>query len=320
METQMKSILGWLVVLGLVVGGAGFGLWQFNQTTQEQAYHLELAQLKRGFLNSFVGLRIQSTDEYRKEVGIALTKYFGELDKLAKKYPDFYDIERELKHGEAELAAGRMPESQKLGREERIAITLDLFKRMRQGQYRPLYTGSDKTFRFDVWDITPAKVSGEMRVKMSYAHWGAFGPVSYQSIIGNMPIEQEKGKPAEVKQFVGDGQPPSLQIDPERWVAEFPPGVEIGHYDLPQFPREATSVELTFVFDIRTIGGSSQTATILFDDVPIPESWKVPEGQKWEGQERLASDDELRAAGATVQDVPGTTRIDADGAEINVTR
>lgn len=319
----MKSAMGWIIVLALVVGGAGFGLYQFNNTMQEQMYELKLADIKRRFLVESVGLRQLKAEDYQKEVGIALTKYFELVGKLAKEYPDFYDVERELKFGEAEFERGRMPEGQKLLREERIAITLDLFKRMRQGQYRPLFTAADKTFRFDIYDITPGKVSGESRIKMSYAQWGAFGPVDFGTILGNMRVEKEEGKPAAIPQMVADGQPPSLQIiSPERWVKEFPPGIEVGYYDLPQFPREADAVELSFDFTIRTVGGTPIAINTTFDDIPIPEAWKVPEGQTWEAQERLASDEELRAAGATIENDlgGGTTQINADGAEIRVTK
>ncbi|MEE8408087.1 MAG: hypothetical protein V3T05_00645 [Myxococcota bacterium] len=299
----MKSAMGWLVILGVIISGAGFGLWQFNETTREQDYALELAVLKAEFQKQSVGLRLLEKDDYRKEIGIALTSYFSELGKITKVYPEFYDIERELKRGETEFDRGRMTQSQKLARDERIAITVDLFNRMRSGLYRPLYTQADKTFRFDIYDITPAKVSGENRVKMSYLHWGAFGPVTYNMIRGNFRAEQTAGKPVEIPQIVGEGQPPNLQIDPERWVTEFPPGMEIGYYDLPQFPRQATAIELSFMFGVRTVGGTDLPINIQFDEIAIPENWKVPEGQEWQAQERFASDDELRAAGAAIPEV-----------------
>ena len=54
----MKSVLGWLVILVVIIGGAGFGLWQFNETTKQQAYALELAALQQEFLTQSVGLRL----------------------------------------------------------------------------------------------------------------------------------------------------------------------------------------------------------------------------------------------------------------------
>ena len=78
----MKSVMGWLVVLVVIVGGAGFGLWQFSETANEQGYALELAELKADFQTNSVGLQLLERDDYRKEVGIALTGYFSNLGKL----------------------------------------------------------------------------------------------------------------------------------------------------------------------------------------------------------------------------------------------
>jgi len=294
----MKSFIGWLLVILIIAGGAGLALSHFHTTTRQQAYDLELAALQENFQTASVGLQLLDEESYRKEIGIHLTRYFSKLAKLAKDYPEFYDIEREKKIGEERLAKGRMTEANKLARDERIDITLDLFNKMRSGQYRTLYTKADKTFRFDIYDITPAKVASESRVKFSHVHWGAFGKVNYKSIIGNIRAKQEKDKPVEIPQIIGEGQPPALQIEPQRWVKEFPPGLEIGYYDLPQFPQVAESIELIFMFGMRTVGGTEITANITFEDIPIPEAWKVPEGQKWEAHERFADQDELEAAGA----------------------
>ncbi|MBI3179218.1 MAG: hypothetical protein HYZ27_06125, partial [Deltaproteobacteria bacterium] len=138
----MKTVLAWIVVLGVVGGGGGFGLWQYNQTVEQHAYETRLALLKRDFLAKSVGLRLLEPDRYRQEIGILLTQYFGELGKLQRDYPQFFDLERERKVGIAEMEKGRLTDERRLAREERIDITLDLFNRMRSGQYRPLYTGA----------------------------------------------------------------------------------------------------------------------------------------------------------------------------------
>ncbi len=291
----MKTVLSWIVVLGLMGGGGAFGMQRYKHAVAQRSYDTKVAALKRDFLKQSVGLRLLEPDRYRQEIGILLTQYFAELDKLQRELPEFFDVERERKVTAAEMEKGRLNDEKRQAREERIDITLDLFNRMRSGQYRPLYTSADKTFRFDIYDIAPAKSAAETRVKLSYVHAGAFGPVEYKLIQGNIRATQVKGKPMAIPQIVGEGQPPSLQIDPEKWVAEFPPGMEIGYYELPQFPREAEAIELTFDFSIRTTGGSEIESHILFPDVPIPESWKLPEGQVWQAEERIADESEIRA-------------------------
>lgn len=297
----MKSVLSWLVVV-LIIGGAGaYGAKHFHTLDREKAYKLELAALKDTFKTQSVGLQFLSPEEYSKEIGIQLTRYFRSIGKLAKTYPEFYDLERERKFSAAMVEKGHMTQSQKSNREERIALSLGVLDKMKSGQYRPIYTAADKGFRFDIWDIKPIKIGVESALQISYAHWGAFGPVNYDMIVGNIRAEQEEGKPVEVPQIVGEGQPPYLQVKPERWVQEFPPGVEIGHYNLPIMPKQALGLSLNFQFGIRTVGGSTLFADIKFPEMEISDSWKIGSDKNWDAKERFASDEELEELGAKPQ-------------------
>ena len=297
----MKSLLNWFLVLALFGGAGAYGLNHYHTINQKQAYSLELAELQGQYRGKSAGLVHLSNDEYTKEVGIHLSRYFRELGKLAKTFPDFYDIERERKYSETEVEAGHMTQAQKSARGERIDLTLNVMDKMRSGQYRPLYTAIDKGFRFDIWDIRPIKIGSEEALQISYAHWGAYGPVSYDMIIGNIRARQEAGKPVEVPQIVGDGQPPYLQVNPGRWVREFVPGVEVGYYTLPKLPQKAEGLELNFQFSLRTVGGSNLHANIQFPEMTIPDAWKIGKDAKWNAKERYASDEELEELGAKPQ-------------------
>jgi hypothetical protein len=301
----MKSAVTWVVGLAIALGGGWFAIRGYNHQEARFLYQRELSGLQREFLADSLPLFRLDTQGYQRDIGPHLSKYFRGIDKLARDRPGLYDLEREIKATSEKVAAGLMTEPQARARSERIALTTDVYNRMRQGQYRPIYTASDNNFRFDIYDISPARVAGEHKIKFSYVHWGPFprehrpgsGTVSYDSIVGNIKALQAEGKPAELPQLVGDAQPPSLQVSPERWIAEFPAGAELGFYDLPLFPKNATTLQLTFAFGIRTVGGSKVMANIAFEEIPIPDGWKLAEGQKWESQQRFASDDELEAAG-----------------------
>ncbi len=293
----MKAALKWIVAMVVVVAGAAYYINTYMALTRQQAYKLELEGLKRKFLTQSVGLRLIGEEDYRREVGSVLTEYFGKLDELRKKYPDEFDLERKKKDVERDFADGKLKKDQKQARDERIATTLELFEKMRQGQYRPLYTAADKTFRFDIYDLSPSQVAGEKRIKLSYVHWGAFGSVGYGAIEGNIKVPTVKGKELEIPKMTSDG-PPTMQIEPERWVAEFIPGVEIGYYDLPFFPPEATGVDLSFDFSLATGGGSSLLAHLVFPNMPVPDAWKLKPGEKWEADVQTATPEELQAVGA----------------------
>ncbi|MBJ80370.1 MAG: hypothetical protein CMH60_03545 [Myxococcales bacterium] len=301
----MKSLLSWFLVLGILVSGAGLALKMYKDLNTEHSYQLKVIDLQNQFQTQLAGLGQLDEDTYRREIGISLTRYFSQLNQLGKEFPGLLDVERELRTGEEMLSKGHMSESQKLAREERINWTLALYQKMRVGQYRPLYTVADKTFRFDLYDIQPVDTdTRNPRIRLSYAHWNAFGPISYKMIEGNIRIKQDPDKPAEVPQIVGEGQPPTLQIKPGRWVSEFIPGVEVGYYELPLLPPNAEKIQLNFDFGLRTIGGTEIVSNIVFPDMPVASSWKVGEGKEWQGKERFASDEEIvKAGGAPTQKI-----------------
>jgi hypothetical protein len=299
----MKNGLGWLVALVVVGGGSWFAYNHFNGIIRAQSYKLELSELKRDFLIDAEPLAQLEPEAYRRDVGEVLAKYFRRLGTLAKSYPDQYDIDREAKKSDGAKEGGKSaPAGQKELKEERIKLAQELFTKMKDGQYRPLYSASDKGFRFDIVDVTPSQ--GEQKITLSFVHWGPFGrdkegagAVDYRAIFGNMKAAQVKGKLIEVPQITADG-PPSLTFAPDRWVAESIPGVSIGYYELPLLPRVAETVELSFEFALRSVGGGEALATVKFAPIPIPDAWKLPEGAQWDAQERIATDEELQAAGA----------------------
>ena len=298
----MKSFIGWLIVLGAIIAGGVMGLNTYRESNREFSYKLELNKLQSAFERQSAGLHLLGPEKYQAEIGIHLERYFRDLRKLGKEYPEHQDFEREFKYGEAKVEKGHMNPGQKQARDERIQLTIDLMNKMRQGHYRPLFTGSNNGFRFDIHDIAPAKIDGQDAIKMSYIHWGAFGPVDYQMIEGIFSTPQVKGEPVEISKLEGAAQPPTLQVKPQRWVLEFMPGLEVGYYLLPRFPRQADGIKLRFDFSQRTIGGSRVPVTVEFPEMKIADAWKIEEGKEWKvDDERLVSDQELEELGAKPQ-------------------
>ncbi|MEC9466487.1 MAG: hypothetical protein VX834_11910 [Myxococcota bacterium] len=297
----MKSFLVWLIGL-IALGGAGFaGLNHYNETNLEHAYKMELNELKNSFERQSNGLQLLDSEGYTKEIGIHLERYFRELRKLGKEYPEYQNFERELALGAEKVEKGHMSPANKMARDEQINLTLELMNKMRQGHYRPIFTDAKNGFRFDIYDISPQAADGQSFIKVSYAHWGAFGPVNYGMIEGTFSVEQEAGKAVEIPQIVAESQPPTLQVKGERWVTEFIPGVEIGYYLLPRFPKQALGINLKFQYSIRTVGGTSIPVDIEFPEIKIADAWKIDGDKEWKAQERFASDEELEALGAKPQ-------------------
>ncbi len=295
----MKSAIAWVVLVGLAAGAGAYGMQVYRRAEDAATYEQRLASLKQDFLRKSTGLQLVDDEQYPREVGVALARYTRELEQLGRDFPALFDVERKRAEVAAKVEAGTMDEIQKAQRDERIDFTLALFNTMRSGQYRPLYSAVDNTFRFDIFDMRPAKIAGQNRIQLSFVHWGAFGEVSYSLIEGKFGGNAPKsGAPIAIPKLVGEGQPPSLQIEPERWVEEFIPGVQIGYYDFPLMPPTATDITLRFSFDIRTVGGSNVPVNLTFPPIPIPDAWKVGNEEQWAAQEQYATEDELRAEGA----------------------
>jgi hypothetical protein len=305
-ERKMKTLAGWIAGIVLVGGLGAYGYTNHQQVSGQYAYDLALAQVKREFLTQTSGVHQLDADTYRKEIGPHLSAYFRDVRKLSKKYPQFFDVQRERAVGERKRAAKKISAANKKQRDERIDLTLALYNNMMQGQFRPVHTQSDKNFRFDLHDISKERVGSQDMIRFSFVHWGPFdyaqrpnsGSVTYQDLVVDIKLIQDKGKPAKMAQMATDG-PPTLQVSAEKWVKEFPPGAEIGYYEFPLFPAEAETASFTFNYGIRTIGGSENFVSIAFKDMEVVESWKMGEGETWKDHERFASDKELQAAGVS---------------------
>lgn len=293
----MKSLISWVLGIVVVVGAGTFGFMHHKNTVRALEYDKKLASLRTDFATTLASLQQLETEAYTKDIGTSLTKYFVALDELARAYPEQYDPKRELARGVAEVARGRMNEAHKKDRDERIQMTLAVFDKLKSGSYKPVFTAADKGFRFDITEAAPTKIEGEDGLKLSYMHLGVYGQVEYRNIEGNIQAAQVAGKPIEIPKIVAENQPPSLQVKGSDWVREFPPGIEFGYYELPLFPREATTVDLSFDFAIRTPGGTAVQVATKFPQLAIPESWKLAEGQKWDAEVQVADEETLQAAG-----------------------
>ena len=298
----MKFAIAWGVLVALAAGGAAYGLAVHRKTLRAAEYLDKLNGLKREFLVASQGLPFVEEAMYSREVGSALAEYFSTLEELARVYPDSFDLERARRDVDAKVRAGSMDSVQKAQRDERIELTQRAFQTLRTGQYRPLYSAVDGAFRFDILSIERAEVGGQPRVKLSFAHWGAFGDIEYGSIEGQFQAPPAEAAEARaIPQLVAEDQGPSLQVSPERWLREFVPGVTLGFYDLPLLPASATELSLRFDLALTTSAGTKIPATLSFPKIPIDSSWKSGGDSDWHTQERFKTAKELQAAGAAQQ-------------------
>ena len=136
-------------------------------------------------------------ETYAKEIGILLTKYFND-PLVGQSASGLQDFEREYARGAEEVAANRMSESQKMMRDERVKISLDLLNLMRSGQYRPIYTSQDKGFRFDIFEMGVVQGEGGQPAIRANSYNGAHS-VQSTTIPSPVPLALRSKKVSQLR-------------------------------------------------------------------------------------------------------------------------
>jgi len=263
----MKTIFSWLF-LAIVIGGVSYTTYdRYQHLARAQAYDLALMQIKRDFTSQTQALVYLNNDDYKRQINIVTTRYFNSLRDLGQKFPELYRVQPKTSEPLSEV--------QRAIREERALLTTQLFDELSQGQYQPLYTSSDKSFRFDI-----TKIQADSNVKISFVHWGTHASINYKTIAANFQTDNKRDK----HQMIAENQAPTLVFEPEHWMKEFIPDIQIGYYELPKFPSEAKTVDLQFDFELITPGGTTLPVSAHFTAVPIGDTWKVAAGEHWEEQ------------------------------------
>lgn len=281
----MKSTVVWLMAVAAVVGAAGYIINGYSERGAEQEYRCRLNELKRDFAAATQVLAYIDDKAYTAEVGLHLAHYFSALARLREEFPQQLDVEAQREWVSGQVESGAMSASKKLQYDERIDASLELYAQMESGHYKPLFTAAEKGFRFDIVEIKAVQRGPRKEIRLAYVHWGPYGVrsagqealVSYTGIRGEFTALPGKRPAAAIPHFESDPghEAPHLQINPERWVREFPPGVEIGYYSLNAMRAAAASLKLTFDFGWRNLGGSEVPLRIVFDAIPIQEQWRT---------------------------------------------
>jgi len=344
-----------LLLVGILTVAVPFATgvyaWKVTREKRAQAFRLELALAKERFAREAVGVRMLSDDAYTTGVAALLRGYAATLDEIERRHPEQSGVVAagatttaaavtEVRTATLALAQapGEAPaqtptqaqaptatQRPAQAQAEQNALAQGLLARVRQDSYRPLYSASDKSFRFDILAITPETMSGEPRLKVLFATWGAFGPVTYGGIEGvfrgasptpghssptspslrnsvtpnghGTTTPSARPAPPAIAKLVGESQPPNLVFDAAAFAPELPSGLALGYYDLPLCPREASELQLTFGLDITAAAGQLVPMRLVFPHIAIADAWKVADGARWQGEERVISDREVEATG-----------------------
>lgn len=290
-------VLGPLVLLGVV--------WQRSSAQVEQArQEAELARLQREYLERVGWMRAHPDAEgWRRELSPFFKVWFSALEEHRKRHglKETWGAYLEELERSGAKEGGKEKEAELRALYQQVR---EVFDRMREGTYRPEWTAADKGLRLDVLSAERVMEQGVPKVRMQLVLWGAWRELreegrvrrvaSSASFATKWRLLDERGR------LVGEmsAEDPSYKVDwPERFIADFPPQMILGRYDLDKLPAQVAKLETTFKVRSRTAWGSPVESEFVWK-VDVREDWRLRPGETWEGaKEEVRSEEEINSAG-----------------------
>jgi hypothetical protein len=300
----MKRYLGIIVAIGFVIFTIVIASKKWNAKVLEADRAENAARIKNEYLERVGWIRANPDEKtYKDEVTTFFRWYFNQVNDHLNRFGgnrEFDDYLQELDK-----------RSEKGGKEQQLAdkksyyeYSKKMFDLMRGANYAPIWSASDKGMRLDVVSTTPV---GTSQIRYQLVLWGAQRElrdegknmkkmVTSSTFNVTWKLTDEKGKLVGEMNAPGD---PAMKIDyPERFIAEFPPQIVIGHYDIDLLPADVKNIEIQFNVGSRAGSGGDIAATFLWK-LEAPAEWKLRPGEEWKGaQESVRPEDEIDPAAA----------------------
>lgn len=294
----MKRYVGLILAIGFAIVGITMAFNQYKAKSTEAARDANFARIKLEYLERVGWIRsIPDEKSYRDEVQTFLRWYFSEINEHLNKFQGNKKFDGYL----SELGKRGVSEAQLAEKKAYFEYTKRVFDLLREGNYNPAWTSSDKGMRLDIVSIKPMVSAGNAVIRFPIVLWGAQrvmredGKLKKMMTSANFNITwkllDEKGKLLGEVNVAGD---PTMKVDfPERMIPEFPAQMVLGHYDFEPVPANAKNAEITFSVTSRSATGGEAFANFVWK-VPVPPEWKLRPGEEWKGAtESVRSQEEI---------------------------
>lgn len=284
----MKRYFGLVLVIAGILIGAVMSYRTASDRAQEAQRTADFTRLQKDYLER-VGWMRTNPDEasYRQEVSPFFKAYFEQVSS----HQDRYRLSKEFDAYLAEVEKSGDEQSAEKKKAE-YEYTRKVFDQMREGRYKPVWTATDKGMRLDVLSSDVVMVLNKPQVRLQLVLWGAQREerldekkkkkmVTHAAFKTQWKLTDARGK------LLGEmnADDPSMKIAfPERYIAEFPPQMVLGHYDMDLVPNEVKKMDITFNVSSRAASGGDVTGTYVWK-LDVPADWRLGAGQKWEGAE-----------------------------------
>ena len=282
----MKRYFGLILVIAGILIGAVMSYRTASARAQDAQRSADFTRLQKDYLERVGWIRTNPDEaSYRQEVSPFFKVYFEQV----ASHQDRYRLSKEFDAYLAELES--RGDERAADKKSFYEYTRKVFDQMREGRYKPVWTATDKGMRLDVLSSDVVMVLNKPQVRLQLVLWGAQREertdgkvkkmVTSASFKTQWKLTDARGK------LLGEmnADDPSMKVDfPERFIAEFPPQMVLGHYDIDLVPNEVKKMDITFTVSSRAASGGDATATYVWK-LDVPADWRLGEGQKWEGAE-----------------------------------
>lgn len=300
----MKRVLGVLIAVVGVIAAIAIMSKRGQERVLDAQRELGLVKIQKEYLEKAGPVRSAIDPKAAQSDALALFRwYFKEIDANQERFGGNKTFDDYLK----ELEGRGKADPQLSDRKATYAQVKELFDAFQKGTYAPVWTANDKGIRLDVLEpkLVPS-VTGE-RIRLPVVIWG---------VPRDLRVDESQGRNVKkmvvsasytltTKLFDKSGKlfaemnvagGPSGKIDwPERYIAEFPPMMVLGYYELERIPAEIARTELTFDISAGSPVGSPVNAQLVWKLEP-PAAWKLKAGEKWENtQDATRGPEEINA-------------------------
>ncbi|PTL85343.1 hypothetical protein [Vitiosangium sp. GDMCC 1.1324] len=284
----MKRYFGLIVLIAGIVLAAVMSYRSASAKAVAAQREADFTRLQKDYLERVGWLRTNPDEaSYRQEVAPFFKAYFEDVTE----YRNRYKLGKEFDAYLEELDKRAEKDDRAQDKKAFYEYTRKVFDQMREGRYKPQWSATDKGMRLDVLSSDVVMVLNKPQVRLQLVLWGAQREerqdgkvkkmVTSASFKTQWKLTDEKGK------LIGEmsGEDPSMKIDfPERFIAEFPPQMVLGHYDMDLVPSEVKKMEITFNVSSRSSTGGDAAASYVWK-LDVPSGWRLGAGEKWEGAE-----------------------------------
>jgi hypothetical protein len=285
----LKRYFGFIVIVAGVLIASVMSYRSVSARAADAQREADFHRLQKEYLER-VGWMRANPDEarYRAEVGSFFKGYFESVSAHQSRFGGDKEFDAYLDELERRAAKGGKDDRAQ-DRKAFYEYTRKVFDAMRTGKYQPVWTATDQGMRLDVLSSDVVMVLGQPQVRLQLVLWGAQRQLTddgkTRRMLTSASFKTRWVLRGEKERLVGEMEAgdPSMKIDfPERFIAEFPPQMVLGHYDMDLVPATVSKMDITFTVGSRSPSGGDALATYNWK-LDVPADWKLRPDEEWKG-------------------------------------